>query len=137
MRIEYFLRSVLSLTDFPLEYLHGFVDISKRLSEHENGMPLPRSLLVCYGVIPIPGARDSYLVLGWSKLEIGPNRSRRINGNGVSRSAIAYTTKIIANAMKSIEQRARELWVDPEVILRCKSCVFRGRSTVRALVTLA
>lgn len=137
MRMEYFIRSVQSLTDFPLEYLHGLVDIRKRLSEHEYGMPLPPSLLVCYGVIPIPGARDSYLVLAWSKLEIGPNRSRRINGDRLSRSAIAYTAEIIGNAMKSIEQRARELWVGPEDILRCKSCVFRGRSTVRALVTLA
>lgn len=124
MRMEYFLRSAKSLTEFPLDYLRGLRDLGKDISKHRH---LPAALLLCLGVLPIPGASDSYLVLEWSELNTA---SSKTDGAAVLEKAISYISGIIAVANTAIDQRARELWVDPEQLSKCKSCVFRGMFTV-------
>lgn len=127
MRMEYFLRSAKSLAEFPLDYLHGLRELEKNMSEHGH---FPAALLLCLGVLPIPSASDSYLVLAWSELKTA---SSKINGAVFSKKAIKYISDIIVAANTAIDRRARELWVDPEQLSECKSCVFRGMFTIRTL----
>lgn len=129
MRMEHFLRSAKSLTDFPLEYLHGLRELGKNMAESGK---LPESLLLCLGVLPIPGASDSYLALAWPELKMSSTISRRIDGAGVVRRAMTYVSDIIRTASKAIDQRARELWVDPEQLSKCKLCASRGMFALRA-----
>lgn len=127
MRMEYFLRSAKSLTEFPLDYLDGLRELGKNMSEHGR---LPAALFLCLGVLPIPGASDSYLVLAWSELKTA---SSRTDGAAVLKKAISYISHIITAANTAIDQKAQELWVDPEQLSECKSCVFRGMFTVLTL----
>lgn len=133
MRMKYFLRSVKSFTEFPLEYLNGLRELVHNISQHEHEMPFPTSLLLCLGVLPIPGAHDSYLILSWSELDRIHMSTRRINGSAVLSRVIAYVSGVIRTATQAIGQRARELWVDSKELLKCESCVFRGMFMSRVL----
>lgn len=60
--------------------------------------------------------------------------NRRVNGAEVLSRVIALVSGIIETASQAIDQRARELWVDPEQLSKCKSCVFRGMFIFQALL---
>lgn len=133
MRMKYFLRSVKSFTEFPLEYLNGLRELVHNMSQHEHEMPFPTSLLLCLGVLPVPGAHDSYLILSWSELDMIHMSTRKINGPAVLSRIIAYVSSVIGTATQAIGQRAQELWVDPEELSKCECCVFRGMFMSRVL----
>lgn len=135
MRMKYFLRSVKSFTEFPLEYLNGLRKLAHNMSQYEHEMPFPTSLLLCLGVLPIPGVNDSYLILSWSELDMVPMSTRKINGAAVLSRVTTYISGVIGTASQAIGHRARELWVGPEELSKCESCVFRGMFISRVLLS--
>lgn len=122
--MKYFLRSVNNLIDLPLEYLRGLDEIVKNASQ--PGAFLPKSVLLCLGILPMPGETNSYVILAWSDLPVGPKSSRSIDANGVLKKSIAYISSQISTATSAINQKAEELWLDPQDVWKCKACVYRG-----------
>lgn len=118
------MRSVKSLIDLPLEYLRGLDEIAKNASQYR--LSLPKSVLLCLGILPIPGETNSYVILAWSDLPVGPKSSRIIDGDGVLKKSTAYISSQISTAISAINQKAQELWLDPLDAWQCKACVYRG-----------
>lgn len=129
--MRYFLRSTKNLTDLPLEYLRGLNEICKNASQ--CGEFFPKSVLLCLGILPIPGEADSYVVLAWSDLPIN-SKSRTINGDEVLKLSIEYISSQISIASSAIDQKAQELWLNPSDVWKCKACVCRGLFFVQALI---
>lgn len=124
----YFLQQR-NLADFPLEYLSGLSEMARRASQH--GMTLPKSVLICFGVFPLAGKSDSYVVLTWSDLPMDHQSPRTLDYDGVLKKVIAYISGRVHAAGYSIDQRALKLWVDPSDMWNCTACVCRGMFLTR------
>lgn len=126
MKIEYFLNFGGDLDSFPLEYLCGLAEIRKTLLEN-NFFLIPKSVLLCLGVLPIPGESNSYAVLAWSSLPQDPKSSRTFfKYEAISKKVITYLSKQIPNASSLVDQKARKLWEATSKMLKCDACMTRG-----------
>lgn len=125
MKIEYFLKSGEDFVDLPLEYVCGLAEIAKSLSQD---MGIPKPVLLCLGVLPIPDESNSYMVLSWSNLPMDAESPRTIDYKNIMKKITTYISKQIVNARSAIDRKARVLWEKFSKMLKCDACLIRGLS---------